>query len=87
MNWTGSLESRLILAVPEGRDNAVIFILAEDELPPRRARLPPPGGRELRPQLQPRWRSFTAFLAIAFAARVVDRLAAFNRPGGWVGRK
>ena len=84
------LGSSLILAVPEGWDDAVVLILAEVELPPRPARLPPPGGRELGPELQPRWRRFpvalAAVLAAALAARVVDRLAAFNRPGGRVGR-
>ena len=84
------LGSSLILAVPEGWDDAVVVILAEVELPPRPARLPPPGGRELGPELQPRWRRFpvalAAVLAAALAARVVDRLAAFNRPEGRVGR-
>ena len=78
------LGTRLILAVPERRDDAVVFILAEVELPPRPARLPPPAGGELGgPELLPRRRGLPSavVLTAALAARVVDWLAAVSRPG------
>ena len=83
------LSTKLILAVPEGWDDAIVFILAEVELPPRPARLPPPAGRELGPKLLPRRRGFPApvVLAAALAARVVDRLAAVDRPEWKINKK